>query len=75
MKRVLVGAAIVTAGLLGSAPAPASACDASEPTCVGPVIAETLITINRTVVQPVENAVWGPLNDHGIYCAGPYPFC
>ena len=66
MKKVLVGAAVVAAGMLGTAPAPASACDPGMPTCYGPErwLDERLWALEHYVIEPtIERAedVVGPL--------------
>jgi hypothetical protein len=73
MKRKLAGLAavpVLTVVLLGTAAAPASACDPGMPTCYGPEawLNARLRAVDELVVQPIEKK----LDDAELSCPGPY---
>ena len=74
MKRVLVGALLVSAGFMGTTAPPASACDPNMPTCYGVEywVKSRLSTIDRYVVDPTLQRVEDLRRALDLECPGPY---
>ena len=74
MKRVLVGALLVSAGFMGATAPPASACDPNMPTCYGVEfwLESRLNTLERYVIDPALQRVEELREGLDLGCPGPY---